>query len=375
MLRKLILSHDRMFLIQAWLVGLLDFSGELERAIDFMEYLFNYPLSPLLAAKACLAALHLPAIDRSVMPSSKALAFEEPTGKLPELRRKVMNIRHHYDNGQAFYKLFLDPLLVYSCAHFESPAMDLCEAQMAKLDLICRKLLLKSGERLLDVGCGWGALLFYAAERYGVTADGITLSPDQYEYCKRQINERGLSGRVTVHLLDYKEITNLPNYDKMVSVGMLEHVGLKNYAEYFSILLKALSPGGLFLCHAIMTQDESDSHNFSSQFIQRYVFPGACIANLPDTLAAAQRNGWEIVDVDAWRPHYAKTLRCWVENLLANQMHARELIGDAKVRLWLLFMLCSARGFENNYLGINQILLRRRDDTPWDLPIQRAWLI
>jgi cyclopropane-fatty-acyl-phospholipid synthase len=289
--------------------------------------------------------------------------------------RDRVAVQHHYDTGNAFYKLWLDPQMVYSCAYFEHPQMSLEEAQAAKLDRICRKLKLSSGETLLDIGCGWGALMHWAVARYGVKAHGITLSEEQLVYNQQRIAEAGLEDSITVEVLDYRDLPAEPRFNKIVSVGMVEHVGLQNYPAYFQHALAALKPGGLFLNHGIASGDVWNQSSIGEQFIDRYIFPDSQLTPVSTQLAVAEANGWEIVDVDGWRLHYAKTLRCWVENFTAAFDQISEKIGERQAHLWRIYLIGCALSFENNYMGIYQTLLRRKADQAWDLPMTRSeWL-
>lgn len=271
--------------------------------------------------------------------------------------------------------MWLDRSMTYSCAYFEEPNMTLDKAQQAKLDLICRKLRLQPGERLLDIGCGWGGLLRWAASRYGVRTCGITLSNEQVRYNHDWIKRDGFQGRIQVELCDYREAFRLGRLDKIASVGMIEHVGLKNYPTYFQSLIKALEAGGLFLNHGITTSSEWNPAGMAERFIDRYIFPDGELATLPAILAAAQKEGWETIDVHCWRPHYAQTLRCWAERLERARQQATDIVGEGVVRLWHLYLIESALGFEQNKLSMYQTLLRRAQDKKWNLPMTRTgWL-
>ena len=261
---------------------------------------------------------------------------------------------------------------VYSCAHFDNDSMDLATAQERKLDLICQKLRLQPGETLLDVGCGWGALLRWAVEHYGVKGYGITLSAEQLAFNQAQIQTLGWGDRLQVELRDYRDLPQQPTFDKAVSIGMVEHVGLKNYATYFNQIMASLQPGGLFLNHGITASREWRGRSLGERFINRYIFPNGELVRLSTTLVAMENAGWEIADVDAWRPHYAKTLRHWAHNLEQALDQVIELVGERQARLWWVYLLGSAMAFENNDMGIYQVLLRRQCDRTWDLPLSRS---
>jgi cyclopropane-fatty-acyl-phospholipid synthase len=267
-------------------------------------------------------------------------------------------IRFHYDVSNDFYKLWLDRRMVYSCAYFEEPDASLEAAQLGKLDLICRKLDLRPGERLLDVGCGWGGLLIHAATHYGVKADGITLSERQAEWARNLIESHGLEDRVTVRLVDYRDLKADEIYDKVVSVGMVEHVGLRNLDLYFQRIFDVLKPGGLFLNHGI-GQGPRAWINEKDNFIERYVFPDSDLQPISKMLAAAESSGWEIRDVDSLREHYALTLRHWVRRLDAHHAEAVEEVDEASFRTWKLYMAGSAHSFDHGFLSIYQTLLAK----------------
>jgi cyclopropane-fatty-acyl-phospholipid synthase len=279
-------------------------------------------------------------------------------GAKNSLDRDRKAIRFHYDVSNDFYALWLDPRMVYSCANFENPGASLEQAQLRKLDLICRKLDLRSGERLLDIGCGWGGLLIHAATHYGVNADGITLSEKQLEWTRRLIEEHRLQDRVTVRLADYRELKREEVYDKAVSVGMVEHVGRKNLGVYFQQVSGLLKRGGLFLNHGIgrgpipwVNEDEG--------FIGRYVFPDTDLAPIATMLEAAAGTGLEIRDVESMREHYALTLRHWVHRLEARHAEALREVDEATYRIWRLYMAGSAYNFDLGALSIYQTLLAK----------------
>lgn len=284
-------------------------------------------------------------------------------------------IAHHYDLGNEFFKLWLDERMVYSCAYFPEKSTSLREAQEAKFDLICRKLQLSPGETLLDIGCGWGAFLHWAAKHYGVKAQGITLSEQQKKFCDEWINGLELTDSISVNLLDYRDLPSGIRFDKIVSVGMIEHVGKNNYHNYFKKIEQHLKPNGLFLNHGITSQMHFDNLVFADRFINKYIFPNGELTPLSCILSAAEAEGWEIVDVDAWRPHYARTLECWATTLEAKWEKAVSMVGLPATKLWHLYLWGCRRGFEMNYLGVYQTLLRKTTDRKWNLPMRRqGWL-
>jgi cyclopropane-fatty-acyl-phospholipid synthase len=283
-------------------------------------------------------------------------------------------VRFHYDVSNEFYRLWLDADMVYSCAYFERGDESIDEAQRAKLDHLCRKLRLAPGDRLLDIGCGWGALVRHAARRYGASALGVTLSARQLEHAQSRISADGLDDCCGVELRDYRDIDGAARFDKIVSVGMFEHVGLRNFPGYFGAVARLLAPGGLFLNHGITRAGEGWPDTTDTRFINRYVFPGGELDSVGNVIRAMERAGFEILDVEALRPHYALTLRRWVERLERRREDARGLVPDAVVRLWRLYMLACAREFEAGSIGVHQILAAKRGAPPADLPLTRAHL-
>jgi cyclopropane-fatty-acyl-phospholipid synthase len=279
-------------------------------------------------------------------------------GMAHRLRGNRPNIAHHYDVSNAFYRMWLDQRMVYSCAYFHAPDDSLDTAQAQKLDHICRKLRLAEGERFLDIGCGWGALIFWAAEHYGVQATGITLSRNQLEHVTEQIAARGLAGRVRVELRDYQDLPDVEAFDKIASVGMFEHVGPRNYGRYFGKIRRILAPGGFVLNHGI-THNGLGQRGLGSgigDFVEEYVFPGGELAHVSRVIEGLAAQGLEIVDGEALREHYAKTLWHWVDRLEASAGPARREIGEEKFRVWRIYMAGSAHAFDRGWLSLWQLL-------------------
>jgi len=277
---------------------------------------------------------------------------------LHQRRSNRRNISHHYDVSNAFYGLFLDQRLVYSCAYFKDAADTLDTAQANKLDHICRKLRLAPGERFLDIGCGWGALIFWAAERYGVEAHGITLSQNQHDHVQAQIEARGLAGRVRVELRDYLDLPDEARYDKIASVGMFEHVGVRRFPRYFGKIYRVLKPGGFVLNHGI-THNWLGAQSLGSgigEFVEEYVFPGGELAHVSRVMEGMAAEGLEVVDAEALREHYAKTLWQWVDRLEANADAARNEVGEERFRVWRIYMAGSAHGFDRGWMSLWQLL-------------------
>ena len=273
-------------------------------------------------------------------------------------RSTAQNIQHHYDVSNAFYRMWLDERMVYSCAYFKNDSDSLDSAQAQKLDHICRKLMLKPGEEFLDIGCGWGGLIFWAAQKYGVSATGITLSRNQQHQVNLQIGALGLSGRVRVELRDYLDLPPDRQYDKIASIGMFEHVGLKNYRRYFGKIHQILKPGGLVLNHGI-THNWPGAESLGSgigDFVEEYVFPGGQLAHVSRVIEGLANDGLELIDGEALREHYARTLWHWVERLEGNAEAARREVGEEKFRVWRIYLAGSAHAFDRGWLSLFQLL-------------------
>ncbi len=289
-------------------------------------------------------------------------------GRLHSPERDRAAIAYHYDVSNAFYELWLDEQLTYSCAYFRDESDTLEQAQTQKYELICRKLRLQPGERFLDVGCGWGGLVRYASREYGVGAVGVTLSHKQAEYAKARIAREGLADRCRIELLDYRELGALGSFDKVASVGMVEHVGDRNLGAYFNCVFAALAPGGLFLNHGIIAQHAPTggmralAQRFfpqRSRFTESYVFPDGQMPRLAPMTEAAQAAGFEVRDVENLREHYARTLREWLHRLEGEETAAREIVGDDTYRVWRYWLAGSAHSFAIGRLGVVQMLLAR----------------
>ena len=278
------------------------------------------------------------------------------------IERDAKQIEFHYDLSDDFYGLWLDPRRVYSCAYYKEPQMTLAQAQEAKLDHICRKLQLKPGERFLDIGAGWGGLLLWAAENYGVDATGITLSRNQHAHVNRLIEQKGLSGRVRMSLLDYRKLDTNEPFDKIASVGMFEHVGRAQLEEYFARLRKLLKPGGLVMNHGITAGgvDNAQLGHGMGDFIEKYIFPGGELTHIGHVLTDMANGGLESVDIENLRPHYARTLWAWSDNLEARMDEARRVLtgdkGERALRAYRLYLAGCAAGFENGWIALYQIL-------------------
>jgi cyclopropane-fatty-acyl-phospholipid synthase len=302
-----------------------------------------------------------------------ALPVREPvqlTGGVHERERDQAAIQYHYDVGNDFYQLFLDERMLYSCAYFPSGSESIDEAQEAKLELICRKLRLQEGERLLDIGCGWGGLLIYAAQHFGITGLGVTLSREQHRLATERVREAGLEDRLRIELRDYRDIRE-ESFQKIVSVGMFEHVGRAGMERYFREAFRLLEPGGLFLNHAISNRPERErsataralEERFvgSFQFRKSYVFPDGELMPVSEANLEAEKHGFEVRDVEDLREHYALTLRQWLERLRTHREEAVRLAGEPMFRLWEMYLAGSIFHFETAQIFLHQSILARAD--------------
>ncbi len=277
-------------------------------------------------------------------------------GKVHSVERDREAISYHYDVSNEFYALWLDELMNYSCAYFRDWGEDIHTAQRNKLELISRKLMLKEGEKILDIGCGWGGFLIYAGEKYGIQGYGITLSKNQYEYANEKIKEKGLEGKIKVDYRDYREINEWESFDKIVSIGMFEHVGREMLEEYFTRAYRLLKPGGLFLNHGITRRKRKKTPRRWS-FSDCYIFPDGELQSISHTLSVAEKVGFEVRDVENLREHYAKTLQHWARRLEAKREEALKKADEVTYRTWRIFLNGSSYGFSAENFGLHQALL------------------
>lgn len=300
----------------------------------------------------------------------------EATGRDLSRRDEMAFIQFHYDAGNDFYALFLDPEMLYSCGYFTDWSNNLAQAQSDKLDMICRKLRLQPGERFLDIGCGWGGLLCHAATHYGVQAHGVTLSQAQADFARAKVDRLGLSDRVKIELRSYEELQG--EWDKIASIGMYEHVGIANYPTYFGKLNRLLRDRGLLLNHGITRRAKANPKRFrrirpENRLIRKYIFPGSELDHIGHSLEAMEAQGFEIHDVEGWREHYALTLRHWHGRLAAKEDAAVALVGREKYRMWIAYLAGVAIAFEDGSLRIYQSLAsKHRAKGGQDLPPTRA---
>jgi cyclopropane-fatty-acyl-phospholipid synthase len=378
-LRRMLLPPTELALGEAYLRGDFDVEGNLEEATELADVIFTRLRSPTLLARLVRQLRKLPSDDLPHNGVSRS-ADRSLRGGVHSRKRDAAAVRSHYDVGNIFYALWLDKRMVYSCAYFETGEEDIDAAQEAKLDYTCRKLRLKPGESLLDIGCGWGSLVLYAAERYGVKATGITLSEPQATLARARIAEAGLTDRCRIEVRDYRDLPQRAVFDKVVSVGMFEHVGRAKLPTYFSQAYRLTRPGGLFLNHGIITLSSRSAPlrmveralASRTSFIQRYVFPDGELVSPAEVLRFAEGVGYETRDVESLREHYSLTLRRWVGRLEERHEEAARVAGEQAYRVWRLYMAGSARAFAIGRIGIIQALFSKTgEDGLSDLPLTR----
>jgi len=365
-LRRLLFKPGELGLARAWVSGDLTVEGDLYTALDLLAGLVWEREDD---ARGIARRLRTPKARAAVRDLVKLAGLPlPPKPPAEEVRRRPSHlhtrrtdrraISHHYDVGNDFYELVLGPSMVYSCAYWPSdgPEATLEQAQRDKLDLICRKLDLKPGQRLLDVGCGWGSMAIHAAREYGARVVGVTLSQEQAAYARKRVADEGLTDQVEIRVQDYRDVTDGP-YDAVSSIGMAEHVGAARYLEYARDLYALLRPGGRLLNHQIARRPQADESAYRvDAFIDAYVFPDGELAPIGTTVTQLERAGFEVRDVESLREHYALTLRRWVANLEANWEEAQRLTSPGRARVWRLYMAASALSFERNRIGVNQVL-------------------
>lgn len=298
---------------------------------------------------------------------------ERPSDGSPEENKK--NIHYHYDVSNAFYALWLDREMVYTCAYCTDWQNDIDRMQQDKLEMICRKLRLKPGERMLDIGCGWGGLSFYAAQHYGVTTLGVTLSEQQHAYAQEKIARLGLADRVKIELKDYSTVEG--EFDKVVAIGIQEHIGIDNYPTYYRTVNRVLKEDGLFLHHAITGMPKKNRKTFRKKnkgkaLLTKYIFPGTELDHIGNTVTMLEQHGFEVHDVENWREHYQRTCKHWHDRLLGNYEAAVSEVGEVKTRLWLLYLGGCSISFERNGMRLFQTLATKRQRGPSGLPPTRA---
>jgi len=358
------LPPSELALGEAYIYNDFDIEGDIEAVFELGDAILSRKWGKVEQLRYGARLLSLP---KGNMASSGTQAAQQK-GTLHSKERDRQAIVYHYDRSNDFYKLWLDRQMVYSCAYFSTPDESLDVAQQRKLDYICRKLRLHPGERLLDIGCGWGGLIMYAAQHYGVEALGITLSQQQAIWARERIREAGLEDRCRVELWDYREVKG--TYDKLVSVGMFEHVGEALLPTYFKQAWQLLRPGGVFLNHGIAASATAPSRPEPS-FVSRYVFPDGELVPISTTLKAAEVNGFEVRDLESLREHYMYTLRNWVSRLEAHADEAKRATDEVTYRIWRLYMAGSVHGFKKGMLNLYQALLVKADAGRSELPLTR----
>ncbi|MFD7437433.1 class I SAM-dependent methyltransferase [Streptomyces sp. NPDC059861] len=370
-LRRLLWKPGELGLARAWVAGDLEIEGDLYTVLGLLAGLIWERGED---ARGLAEALRDPEVRAGVRGLVRLAGPALPPAPPPEeVRRPRRNlhtrrsdkraISHHYDVGNDFYELVLGPSMVYSCAYWPTPDSTLETAQHDKLELICRKLALTLGQRLLDVGCGWGSMAIHAAREHGVSVVGITLSQEQAAYARKRVADEGLTDRVEIRVQDYRDVTDGP-YDAISSIGMAEHVGAERYLEYAEDLHALLRPGGRLLNHQIARRPQRDESSYQADdFIDAYVFPDGELAPVGTTVTQLERAGFEVRDVESIREHYALTLRRWVANLEAGWAEAVKLTSPGRARVWQLYMAASALAFERNRIGVNQVLAVRTPES------------
>jgi cyclopropane-fatty-acyl-phospholipid synthase len=349
-LRRMVMAPGELGLSRAYVAGDLELDGDIFDVLALRDRMPSPKLSPAqwaMAARLVASA----GVKRLPPPPEEAQVH----GRLHSRRRDAEAVTHHYDVSNRFYRMVLGPSMTYSCAVFPDEDATLEEAQAAKHELICRKLALEPGMRLLDVGCGWGSLALHAARHHGARVVGVTLSEPQTELARQRAAEEGLADRVEFRVQDYRDVDDGP-YDAISSVGMFEHVGRARTGEYFSRLRALLQPGGRLLNHAITRPPTKSTRIPRNSFIGRYVFPDGELLEVGTTVSALQEQGLEARHVESLREHYARTLRHWVSNLQANWDEAVTEVGSGRARIWRLYMAGSALGFEAGRTSVHQVL-------------------
>ncbi|MGW1985336.1 class I SAM-dependent methyltransferase [Streptomyces collinus] len=380
-LRRMLFKPGELGLARAWVAGDLDVEGDLYTALEAMAGSVWERGEDARTLTQALRDPEVRAAGRELLrlvgpPIPPAPPREEVRRRrhLHTRRSDSRAISHHYDVGNDFYELVLGPSMVYSCAYWEDGG-SLESAQRDKLELVSRKLGLTPGQRLLDVGCGWGSMAIHAAREHGVSVVGITLSQEQAAFARKRVADEGLTDRVEIRVQDYRDVVDGP-YDAISSIGMAEHVGAERYLEYARDLYGLLRPGGRLLNHQIARRPQRDESAYEvDPFIDAYVFPDGELAPIGTTVTQLERAGFEVRDVESLREHYARTLRRWVTNLEDDWGRAVRLTSPGRARVWRLYMAASALAFERNRIGVNQVLaIRTPDPGTSGLPLRtRTW--
>jgi cyclopropane-fatty-acyl-phospholipid synthase len=380
-LARMLLPPSQLSLAEAYVRGDFEVEGNMEAAAGLATQLRNRLASPVAAARLMVRLRRLPRAPRRRW--RVGLTQRGRLGPRHSPNRDAAAVRYHYDMGNDFYALWLDQKMVYSCAYFPTGDEDIHAAQVAKLEYLCRKLRLTPGDRLLDIGCGWGALVRHAVEHHGVRALGVTLSEEQARLANASIDQQGLGERCVVDVRDYRDLPPQPAFDKIVSVGMVEHVGREQLKPYFSTVFRLLRAGGLFLNHGITWVAEPEQAGLSrllprwgwreGAFMDRYVFPDGDLVSLDMVIAAAESSGFDTRDVENLREHYAMTLRHWIRRLESSAEAIIGLVGERTYRTWRLYMSGCASRFATGRMALDQVLLAKPDPRGHvPLPLTRA---
>ena len=364
-LRKMFVPPSDLSLGEAYIYNDFDIEGDVQALLPLMEHFLDGHWGKMEQVRFGKRLLSLPKMDQA-RPTDIAPRVHGPVHSKGRDRQAT---NYHYDRSNDFYAVWLDARMIYSCAYFATPDDDLETAQEQKLEYLCRKLRLQPGERLLDIGCGWGGLLIYAAQHYGVEADGITLSPQQAKLARERIKEAGLENRCRVEICDYREVNKPQGYDKLVSVSMAEHIGKAFLPTYFKEAWNLLRPGGVFLNHGINVH--STAPTIGRDFINRYVAPDGELVSINTTLQAAEVGGFEVRDVESLREHYVYTLRHWLRRFEEHADEAKKVASELTYRSWRLYLAVGLHEFEVGTGHPYQTLLVKSEKGRSGLPLRR----
>ncbi len=364
-LRKMFMPPSDLSLGEAYIYNDFDIEGEIEAILPLLEYFVEGRWGKLEQLRYGQRLLSLPKMGQ-FRPSD---AGAKVRGMLHSKERDRQATNYHYDRSSDFFALWLDSRMIYSCAYFSTPDDDLETAQERKLDFLCRKLRLQPGERLLDIGCGWGGLPIYAAQHYGVEIDGITLSPRQAELARKRIKQAGLEKNCHINICDYREVNKPQGYDKVVSVSMAEHIGKNLLPTYFKCAWELLRPGGVFLNHGIGIH--ANAHVLGRKFVHRYVFPDGDLVPISNTLRVTEVAGFEVRDVENLREHYVYTLRHWIRRYEERSDEVKRIAGELTYRIWRLYLTVGLHEFEVGTGNLYQTLLVKSEKGRSGLPLTR----
>jgi cyclopropane-fatty-acyl-phospholipid synthase len=357
---------------RAYVAGDLDVEGDIYNALSLRDVREDLSLGFGEKLAMLRAALSVGAISiRRMTPPPEEARLH---GRIHSRARDAAAIAHHYDVGNDFYRMVLGPTLTYSCAYFASPEASLEDAQRDKLELICRKLRLKEGERLLDVGCGWGTFAIHAAAKHGVRVVGVTLSEAQADLAAKRVADAGVADRVEIRVQDERDVADGP-YDAIASIGMFEHVGTERLAQYFAHLYELLRPQGRLLNHGISRPAGGRPGIGPRTFIANYVFPDGALHEVGAVVSTMQNAGFEVRDLESLREHYALTLRQWVANLERNRDAALTHVSEGRYRVWRLYMAASAINFEAGRTQVHQILGVKSSGGVSGVPLRRGDIV